>query len=59
MKIPSKLFWMQSVQRFIHIKNWIRENEKSVKNIAHIDKESPLMSYQRKSTFNFLVVILT
>ncbi len=27
--------------------------------IAYIDEESPLMSYQRKPTFNFLLVILT
>ncbi len=28
------------------------ENEKSVKNIAYIDEESPLMIYQCKPTFN-------
>ncbi len=41
------------LQRFIHIKSCIRENEKSVKNIAYIDQETPLMSYQRKPTCNF------
>ncbi len=25
-----------------------------MKNIAYIDEESPLMSYQRKPTFNFI-----
>ncbi len=35
------------------IKTWINENEKSMKNIAYIDEDSPLMSYQHKPTFNF------
>ncbi len=41
------------IQRFIHMKTWIRENEKIFKNIAYIDEESPLMSFQCNPTFNF------
>ncbi len=53
--MPSKLFWIQSFPSEVHsYKNSENsDNEKSV-NIAYIDEESPLMSYQRKHTFNLI-----
>ncbi len=57
--IETFLKTIGSLQRFIHIKLELVQMRKVWKKIAYIDEESPLMSYQRMLTFDFLLVILT